>query len=82
VYKGRDYRTSEIVAMKIIALDDEETLEDVRKEIQILAACDHENIVKYYGSYFKDENLWYVLFVLSLHQFSSHACLSRWPTGL
>ena len=58
MYKVRDKRTSEMVATKIIALDDEETLEDVRKEIQILAACDHQNIVKYHGSYFKDENLW------------------------
>ena len=59
VYKVRDYRSSEIVATKIIALDDEEALEDVRKEIKILATCDHPNIVKYHGSYFKDENLWY-----------------------
>ena len=63
VYKGREKKTGEIVAIKIILLDDENSVEDVRKEIQILAACHHENIVKYHGSYFKGENLWYfVLF--------------------
>lgn len=58
VYKGRSYQTNEIVAIKLLSLDDEATLKDIREEIQHLAACNHPNIVHYYGSYFKDENLW------------------------
>lgn len=46
------------MAVKVIAIDDQQTLEDVRKEIRILAECHHPNVVKYYGSYFKETNLW------------------------
>src|SRR5688500_16946379 len=47
-----------MVAVKVIAIDDPQTLEDVRREIRILSECKHTNIVKYLGSYFKDQNLW------------------------
>ncbi|KAL6065407.1 serine/threonine-protein kinase dst2 isoform X3 [Balamuthia mandrillaris] len=61
VYRGRAYKTGETVAIKIIALDDEAALDDVRKEISILSTCNHENIVSYYGSYFEEDNLWIVM---------------------
>lgn len=44
--------------MKIIALDDTETIKDVRREIEILAECDDPHVVKYFGSYYRDETLW------------------------
>lgn len=49
------------VAIKIIALDAKDDLEDVRAEIEILAECNHPNIVNYLGSYQKDGNLWIVM---------------------
>eukprot|EP01097_Dermamoeba_algensis_P010255 TRINITY_DN7496_c0_g1_i1.p1 TRINITY_DN7496_c0_g1~~TRINITY_DN7496_c0_g1_i1.p1 ORF type:complete len:505 (-),score=80.43 TRINITY_DN7496_c0_g1_i1:141-1655(-) len=58
VYKAINNKTGNVVALKLISLDADEALEDVRKEIQILAECNHPNIVSYYGSYFKDDNLW------------------------
>lgn len=33
-------------------------VQDVRQEIKILATCNHANIVRYGGSFFKDEKLW------------------------
>eukprot|EP01087_Luapelamoeba_hula_P019950 TRINITY_DN669_c2_g1_i2.p1 TRINITY_DN669_c2_g1~~TRINITY_DN669_c2_g1_i2.p1 ORF type:complete len:795 (+),score=143.96 TRINITY_DN669_c2_g1_i2:48-2387(+) len=61
VLKGREYKTSEVVAIKIISLEHDEALGEVMKEISILAACNHANIVAYRGSYFKGENLWIVM---------------------
>eukprot|EP01112_Ceratiomyxa_fruticulosa_P018274 TRINITY_DN5813_c0_g1_i4.p1 TRINITY_DN5813_c0_g1~~TRINITY_DN5813_c0_g1_i4.p1 ORF type:complete len:555 (-),score=108.81 TRINITY_DN5813_c0_g1_i4:47-1711(-) len=75
VYKGfrippQDQTTSpvaqksnrEVVAIKVISLDDSQALQDVQKEIEILQECDHANVVKYYGSYFhRDYCLWIVM---------------------
>ncbi|MDP2438812.1 MAG: protein kinase [archaeon] len=47
-----------IIAIKVISVDDEEALEDVRKEVSILASCNHPNIVSYYGSFLNKEDLW------------------------
>jgi serine/threonine protein kinase len=58
VYKAVNRRTGDVVAIKIISIDATDVLDDVRKEIQILSECHHENIVNYLGSYFKDDNLW------------------------
>lgn len=58
VFKARNIKTAEIVAIKIVNLDDEEALEDVRREIEILSECDDPNIVKYYGSYLRADYLW------------------------
>ena|SRR3990167_3935889 len=46
------------VAIKIVTIDADEGLADVRHEIQILAECNHPNIVSYLGSYYRDNNLW------------------------
>lgn len=52
VYRGVDTKTNEIVAMKIINLEAaEDEIEDIRKEIQILAACSSEYITRYITSY-------------------------------
>lgn len=68
VFKGRCLEGpttdgADIVAIKVITLDtnDEETLSDVQKEIEILSSCHHPNIVSYYGCYFKHEDLWLVM---------------------
>eukprot|EP01132_Coremiostelium_polycephalum_P001253 gene1253-1580_t len=63
VYKGIQISDQKVVAIKIISLDDQEAIKDVRKEISILAECDDPNIVQYFGSYFKDKDhqLWIVM---------------------
>ncbi|KAF2074558.1 hypothetical protein CYY_004140 [Polysphondylium violaceum] len=61
VFKAVHLIDSNVVAIKIISLDDQEAIKDVRKEISILAECNDTNIVQYYGSYFKDHQLWIVM---------------------
>lgn len=56
--------TGELVAIKIISLEDEEIIKDVRKEIEILSQCHHKNIVNYISSNVSDDNnLWVIFFV-------------------
>ncbi|EGC36664.1 hypothetical protein DICPUDRAFT_150832 [Dictyostelium purpureum] len=61
VFKAVHIVDGKVVAIKIISLDDQEAIKDVRKEISILAECNDRNIVQYYGSYFKDHQLWIVM---------------------
>jgi serine/threonine-protein kinase 24/25/MST4 len=58
VYKAVNVKTKEVVAIKIISLSEDDAVEDVRREISILRECENSHIVKYYGSYFEEENLW------------------------
>eukprot|EP01107_Rhizomastix_libera_P000162 TRINITY_DN1031_c0_g1_i1.p1 TRINITY_DN1031_c0_g1~~TRINITY_DN1031_c0_g1_i1.p1 ORF type:complete len:652 (-),score=138.08 TRINITY_DN1031_c0_g1_i1:75-2030(-) len=58
VYRAVAKKNQDAVAIKVMCLDDANTVEDVRREIEFLQGCKHENIVNYYGSYFKDESLW------------------------
>ncbi|KAF0915057.1 hypothetical protein E2562_033179 [Oryza meyeriana var. granulata] len=62
VYKARDLRTQELVAIKIISLTEgEEGYEDIRGEIEMLQQCSHPNVVRYFGSYQGEEYLWIVM---------------------
>ncbi|KAJ3426680.1 sterile20-like kinase [Anaeramoeba flamelloides] len=61
VYKARQKGTGEIVAVKMISLEEDEGLDDIKIEIEILKKCKHKNIVKYIGTYFKEETLWIVM---------------------
>jgi len=59
VWKVTNTKENETIAIKVISLDDLKTLDDVRKEIAILAECNHMNIVKYLGSHLADDRtLW------------------------
>jgi serine/threonine protein kinase len=59
IHQRHRYSTGETVAVKLISLEEgDEALDDVRNEISFLRDCSHPNVVKYYGSYFKDEHLW------------------------
>ncbi|GFQ05293.1 serine/threonine-protein kinase dst1 [Phtheirospermum japonicum] len=59
VYKARDLRTSELVAIKVISLSEgEEGYEEIRGEIEMLQQCSHPNVVRYLGSYQGEEFLW------------------------
>eukprot|EP00850_Spirogloea_muscicola_P003261 SM000013S26430 [mRNA] locus=s13:309405:315822:- [translate_table: standard] len=62
VFKARDLRTSELVAIKVLSLaEGEEGFEDIRGEIEMLQQCNNPNVVRYLGSYQGDDFLWIVM---------------------
>lgn len=61
VSKALHKRSGNLYAVKILPATSLSEINSIKKEIQILKLCDNEHIVKYYGSYFKDNNLWIVL---------------------
>ena len=63
VYKARHRPSGTIVAVKVIPLsgEDEEGLEDIRREIAVLRECVHPNVVRYFGSFMGTEYLWIVM---------------------
>ncbi|KAI3733771.1 hypothetical protein L6452_13227 [Arctium lappa] len=62
VYKARDLKTSEMVAIKVISLSEgEEGYEEIRGEIEMLQQCSNPNVVRYLGSYQGEEYLWIVM---------------------
>eukprot|EP00128_Syssomonas_multiformis_P008978 Colp12_sorted_trinity150504_noHs@29465 len=59
VYKAMHKQTGEIVAIKMVPVESE--LQDLIKEISMMQQCDSPHVVWYYGSYFKDSDLWIVM---------------------
>ena len=58
-------RHLEEVAIKIISLDRFDTkkhsMEDMRKEINIISKCNHPNVLKYFVSFLNQKELWLVM---------------------
>ncbi|KNB41643.1 serine/threonine-protein kinase [Blastocystis sp. subtype 4] len=59
VVKALHKRANRLVAIKIVPVDSD--LNELIKEISILKSCKSEYIVRYYGSYYKNNDLWIVM---------------------
>lgn len=59
VYKALHKESDNVVAIKQVPLDTD--LHEIIKEISIMQQCDSPYVVKYYGSYFKNTDLWIIM---------------------
>ncbi|XP_045079040.1 serine/threonine-protein kinase 4-like [Coregonus clupeaformis] len=59
VFKANYKETGEIVAIKQVPVESD--LQEIIKEISIMQQCNSPHVVKYYGSYFKNSDLWIVM---------------------
>lgn len=52
-----------VVAIKIVDLEhfQDGSMDDMRKEINIMSTCRHQNVVSYYVSFIDDSDLWLVM---------------------
>ncbi|CAK6974482.1 serine/threonine-protein kinase 4-like [Scomber scombrus] len=59
VFKAHYKETGEIVAIKQVPVESD--LQEIIKEISIMQQCNSPHVVRYYGSYFKKNDLWIVM---------------------
>lgn len=59
VWKAIHKQSGTVVAIKKVGIDND--LEDIMKEIDFMKGCRSPYIVRYFGSYFKDNELWIVM---------------------
>ncbi|XP_059497061.1 serine/threonine-protein kinase 10-like [Stegostoma tigrinum] len=61
VLKAQNRETGALAAAKVISSLDEEELEDYMVEIEILASCDHSNIVRLLDAFYYGNSLWILI---------------------
>ncbi|KAM4636218.1 STE20-like serine/threonine-protein kinase isoform 2-T2 [Discoglossus pictus] len=61
VYKAQNKETGILAAAKVIDTKSEDELEDYMVEIDILASCDHQYIVKLLDAFYYENNLWILI---------------------
>ncbi|XP_040891734.1 STE20-like kinase b [Toxotes jaculatrix] len=61
VFKAQNKQTGILAAAKVIDTKSEEELEDYMVEIDILASCDHQNIVKLLDAFYYESKLWILI---------------------
>ncbi|XP_056327005.1 STE20-like serine/threonine-protein kinase isoform X3 [Danio aesculapii] len=61
VYKAQNKQTGILAAAKVIDTKTEEELEDYMVEIDILASCDHQYIVKLLDAFYFESKLWILI---------------------
>ncbi|XP_038051594.1 serine/threonine-protein kinase 3-like [Patiria miniata] len=59
VFKAMHKESGQVLAIKQVPVDTD--LQEIIKEISIMQQCDSPYVVKYYGSYFKNTDLWIVM---------------------
>ncbi|EGW05840.1 Serine/threonine-protein kinase 3 [Cricetulus griseus] len=59
VFKAIHKESGQVVAIKQVPVESD--LQEIIKEISIMQQCDSPYVVKYYGSYFKNTDLWIVM---------------------
>uniref|UniRef100_A0A8C5HRR2 non-specific serine/threonine protein kinase n=1 Tax=Gouania willdenowi TaxID=441366 RepID=A0A8C5HRR2_GOUWI len=61
VFKAQNKQTGILAAAKVIDTKTEEELEDYMVEIDILASCEHQNIVKLLDAFYFESKLWILI---------------------
>ena len=59
VYEGIDQETNEKVAIKVIPIESAD-MDSLRSEVGILKKCDHENVIKCYGFYENNDEIFII----------------------
>lgn len=56
IFQALHKESGQVLAIKQVPVDTD--LQEIIKEISIMQQCDSPYVVKYYGSYFKNTDLW------------------------
>ena len=77
VYKAIHKDSRQVLAIKQVPVDTD--LQEIIKEISIMQQCDSPYVVKYYGSYFKNTDLWVGSDMLAITSVTTliHLCFNR-----
>ena len=59
VYLGRYKETGQLLAIKMMKMISD--MHSIKKEIHMLKDCDCNHVVRYFGSYLKDDHVWIVI---------------------